>query len=340
MTIGIVTPRPLEAEILCQAIGEGRQHRVIWIAECGASAVALCAKETPDLILMTMLDGAESIDATDRIMASTPCAILIVTGSLRLDSARVFEALGRGALDAVDMPESASRQHAAPLITRIALVSRLLGERAASARTVLDSATPLTEETLVAIGASTGGPAALAEVLRGLPADFPAAIIVVQHVDAQFAVGMAEWLTQQSRFPVTIAKPRERPAAGRVLLAGTSGHLTLMRGHRLGYSDEPRDCSYIPSVDVFFESVSRLWSGAAVGVLLTGMGGDGAIGLKAMRTRGHHTIAQDRATSAVYGMPKVAATMNAAVDILPMDRIAARLVEVVCGQAVAPVKAE
>ena len=142
---------------------------------------------------------------------------------------------------------------------------------------------------------------------------------------------MADWLSQQSALPVTVAREGESPAVGRVLLAGTSDHLALKAADRLGYTPEPRDYVYRPSVDVFFESVSRLWRGDAVGVLLTGMGSDGALGLKALRNRGHHTIAQDRATSAVYGMPKAAAALNAAVDVLPMERIAARLVEVVVG---------
>ena len=141
-------------------------------------------------------------------------------------------------------------------------------------------------------------------------------------------------LSQQSTLPVMVAREGESPAVGRVLLAGTSDHLALKAAHRLGYTPEPRDYFYRPSVDVFFESVSRLWGGDAVGVLLTGMGTDGALGLKALRDRGYHTIAQDRATSAVYGMPKAAAALNAAVDVLPMERIAARLVDVVVGKGV------
>jgi two-component system response regulator WspF len=110
----------------------------------------------------------------------------------------------------------------------------------------------------------------------------------------------------------------------------------LKGADRLGYTPEPREYVYRPSVDVFFESVCRLWPGNAVGVLLTGMGNDGALGLKALRNRGHHTITQDRATSAVYGMPKAAAALNAAVDILAVERIAARLLEAVPGRSLQP----
>ena len=182
---------------------------------------------------------------------------------------------------------------------------------------------------LVGIGASAGGPAALATVLGGLPKDFPAAVVVIQHVDEHMAVGMAQWLAQHSAMPVRVAAEGDRPTLGTVLLAATSDHLVLKTPDRLGYSPEPRDYVYRPSVDAFFQSVGRLWRGDMVGVLLTGMGPDGALGLKVLRNQGRHTIAQDEESSAVYGMPKAAAKPDAAVDILPVTRIASRLVTLV-----------
>jgi two-component system chemotaxis response regulator CheB/two-component system response regulator WspF len=122
-----------------------------------------------------------------------------------------------------------------------------------------------------------------------------------------------------------VAREGDRPAAGVVLVAGGNDHLIFKSAGRLGYTADPRDKIYRPSIDVFFQSVCRLWRGSAVGVLLTGMGRDGAQGLQALRAQGFHTIAQDEATSAVYGMPKAAAALNAAVDILPLDRIAGRI---------------
>src|SRR5439155_1974695 len=128
------------------------------------------------------------------------------------------------------------------------------------------------------------------------------AIVIVQHVDEQFAQGMAQWLSTRSKLPVRVAQPGDCPSAGTALLAGTGDHLRLVTGRRLAYTPEPVDYVYRPSVDVLFHSISELWTGDVVGVVLTGMGPDGAIGLKALRDRGHHTIAQDRASSAVYGM--------------------------------------
>jgi chemotaxis response regulator CheB len=150
-------------------------------------------------------------------------------------------------------------------------------------------------------------------------------------VDVQFAAGMADWLGRDCKLPVRVAREGERPAAGVVLLAGTNDHLTLLADGRLGYTPEPRDYVYRPSVDVFFQSITRFWTGDVTGVLLTGMGRDGAVGLKALRNQGRHTIAQDQASSAVYGMPKAAATLGAAVEILPLERIAPKVVAMLAG---------
>ena len=179
---------------------------------------------------------------------------------------------------------------------------------------------------LVAIGASAGGPPALAALLRALPSGFPAAVVLIQHLDQQMSAGFAEYLGLHSSIPVRIAADGDRLTPGMALLAGTNDHLVLKSRYRVGYTKEPADYLYRPSVDAFFDSMTRVWRGPAVGVLLTGMGRDGAAGLKRLRNEGHHTIAQDQQTSAVYGMPKAAAALDAAVDVLPLDQIAPRLI--------------
>ena len=183
-----------------------------------------------------------------------------------------------------------------------------------------------TEAPLVAVGASAGGPAALAVLLSGLRPDFPGALAIVQHLDERFVPGLAQWLGQQSPLPVRLAAEGEALQPGTVYLAGAEGHLVLRPAGRLGYVHEPPNLPYRPSIDIFFESVCKHWRNTVVGVLLTGMGADGVSGLKALRAKGALTIAQDQASSAVYGMPKAAAAANAAAEILPLDRIAARLV--------------
>jgi two-component system response regulator WspF len=333
MKIGIVNDLPSAAEVLRRAVVSRPEHQVIWIAHDGAEAVAMCAKATPDIILMdVIMPGMDGVEATRRIMAATPCAILVVTFSVGANTARVFEAMAQGALDAVDTPSLGVgnlQESAAHLLAKIDTVGKLIGEKKTTSFVGKDSRHPsprAREKQLVAIGASAGGPAALVRVLSGLPEKFPAAIVVIQHVDPQFAAGMAEWLSEHSRLPVRVAQEGDRLESGMVLLAGTSDHLVFKSADRLGYTAEPKDYIYRPSVDVFFESVNLCWPGTVAGVLLTGMGRDGAVGLKALRIRGHHTIAQDQASSAVYGMPKAAAALGAAVDILPLENIAAKLV--------------
>ncbi len=333
MRIGIVNDSPIALEALRRVLALRPDHAVIWAAREGAQAIALCQRETPDLVLMDLLmPGTDGVEATRQIMAATPCAILVVTASVGANAARVFDAMGHGAIDAVDTPvlgPGDSQESVAAFLRKIDTLVRLVGTRRfmPNADSFSDTWTIARRERLVAIGASAGGPAALTAVLSGLPKNFPAAVVIVQHVDERFASGLADWLSRDSPMPVRVAKEGDRPAAGTVLLAGTNDHLRFISAERIGYTSEPQEESYRPSVDVLFASAGAHWPGEVVGVLLTGMGRDGAKGLKTLRDKGHYTIAQDEATSTVYGMPKAAASLGAAVDILPLQSIAPRLVD-------------
>lgn len=332
MRIAIVNDMLLAVEAMRRVIAGSRQHQLAWIARDGMEAVQRCAADTPDLVLMDLImPRMDGVEATRQIMACSPCAIVVVTADVGTNSSKVFEALGAGALDAVNTPvlQSAdSGPGAAALLAKIETIRKLLGP-APNRRFAVNEPearlAPLSPNSLLAIGASAGGPAALAQVLAGLPAGFPAPIIIIQHVDAQFAQGLADWLAGQTRLPVRLAREGDRPQAGVALLADGENHLVFSSPTRLTYTTEPADYSYRPSVDVFLKSANRFWTGEMVAVILTGMGRDGAEGLLASRRRGHYTIAQDKATSAVYGMPKAAADLNAAREILPLERIAPRL---------------
>jgi two-component system response regulator WspF len=164
---------------------------------------------------------------------------------------------------------------------------------------------------LLAIGASTGGPAAVASLLQGVPRSYPAALVLIQHLNAEFAESLMQWLGQQLSLPVRLARQGQPPEAGVLLLAATQDHLCLGLDGLLHYITEPKDYPYRPSVDVFFHSVAQHWRGVAAGVLLTGMGRDGAQGLLAMRQRGFLTLAQNQASCVVYGMPKAAVEAGA-----------------------------
>ncbi|WP_321800627.1 chemotaxis response regulator protein-glutamate methylesterase [Caballeronia sp. J97] len=327
MKIGIVNDVALAVEALRRALAARPDFEIAWVAHDGQQAIDYCAAQTPDVVLMDLvMPNVDGVQASRTIMARSPCAILVVTVDVGANAWRVYEAMGAGALDAVDTPALAgadARRGAAALIAKIDQIGARLATFNASSVSV--TSVPKSDARLVAIGASAGGPAALATVLGALPKDFAAATVIVQHVDRTFAEGMAQWLDAQSALPVRIAREGDKPVPGAVLLAATNDHLHFADAARLGYTAHPEQLPYRPSVDVFFQSVTERWTGRAIGVLLTGMGRDGAIGLKAMRAKGYHTIAQDEATSAVYGMPKAAAALNAAVSILPLPRIAAAI---------------
>ncbi|VVP79767.1 Chemotaxis response regulator protein-glutamate methylesterase [Pseudomonas fluorescens] len=333
MKIAIVNDMPMAVEALRRALAFEPAHQVVWVARNGAEAVQLCAENTPDLILMDLIMPVmDGVEATRRIMAETPCAIVIVTVDRQQNVHRVFEAMGHGALDVVDTPALGAgnaQEAAAPLLRKILNIGWLIGEKPTRSRPAPTAQRSSAScQRLVAIGSSAGGPAALEVLLKGLPKDFSAAIVLVQHVDQVFAAGMAEWLASASGLDVRLAREGEPPQAGAVLLAGTNHHIRLLKNGTLAYTAEPVNEIYRPSIDVFFESVASYWNGDAVGVLLTGMGRDGAQGLKLMRQQGYLTIAQDQQSSAVYGMPKAAAAIDAAVEIRPLERIAPRLQEI------------
>ncbi len=334
MRIAIVNDVAVAVEAMRRAIARVPQHTLAWTARDGAEAVRLCAGDRPDLILMDLIMPVmDGVEATRRIMAATPCPILVVTATVSGNAGRVFEALGAGALDAVNTPVlglHGDGDGAPGLIAKIEMLARLTAPVAAplaAART----APPFprraggTRMFLIAIGSSACGPAALADVLRALPRDVPAAITVVQHLDEQFATGLADWLGLQTTLPVRLAREGDTLQPGVVLLAGRDQHLVLRENLTVGYTPDPIETPYRPSVDVFFRSVATHWRGEGAGVILTGMGRDGAVGLKKLRDAGFPTIAQDKASCAVYGMPKAAAELGAAASILPLGQIAPAL---------------
>jgi two-component system response regulator WspF len=328
--IAIVNDTVMAVEALRRVVAKVPDYKLAWVAYDGVEAVTKCLADTPDLILMDVLmPSMDGVEATRRIMNQSPCAILMVTASVSRYAAKVFEAMGYGALDAINTPALGYGQQAegnTGLLNKIAIIARLIG-KPSQQRSQLSTPRqpdryqkPLSP--LIAIGASTGGPQALATILSQFPSDFNAAVVIVQHIDAQFAQGFASWLDEQIPLSVQLATPGALPQPGKILIAGTNEHLVMRSDRTLGYEREPLNCSYHPSVDVFFKSVANHWMGKGIGVLLTGMGRDGAQGLKLLREEGWHTIAQDSKTCIVYGMPKVAAELKAAVEILPVEAIA------------------
>ncbi len=324
MRIAIVNDSPTAVAMLRTVIAAEEGFAEAWVAVDGLEAIAKCRADVPDIILMDLfmpvLDG---IEATRQIMRETPCPILVVTGSLETNVSAVFDAMGAGAVDAVTTPSFGAAEARRVLVEKIRSVASIATPSAVFRRHRSLVRKEAAADSCVLIGSSAGGPAALMTILEQVPESLKAAVVIVQHIDARFSSELASWLDAKSHLPVRLAEDGEEPVAGEVLVAKGGRHLAF-NYRRLRYTDMP-DLSYQPSVDVLFESAVSHGPPRLMGVILTGMGRDGARGLKRLSTAGHLTIAQDEATAAIYGMPRAAAECGAAREILPLDRIANRI---------------
>jgi len=324
---------------LCEVLATDAGIEVVGEAEDGKRAIELCQALRPDIVTMDMmLPLMTGLAATEYIMAHCPTPILVVSSSTnRGELFKTYDALAAGAVDVLekpggDEPEGRWEEHfiaTVKLVARIRVITHLRGRLGAfaqplamnpsSAAAAMPAGQPCQ---LIAIGASTGGPAAIVEVLRGLSPQVKVPVLLVLHINEPFGGAFAEWLDAQTPRRVAFARDGESVAAlaGRVVLAPPGSHLVLRRG-RTQLTRDPERHSCRPSVDTLFESVALDCGGVAAGCLLTGMGRDGAAGLLALRRAGGLTIAQDEATSVVYGMPREAALLGAAARILPLGEI-------------------
>ncbi|MSQ90510.1 MAG: chemotaxis-specific protein-glutamate methyltransferase CheB [Phycisphaerales bacterium] len=331
MRIAIVNDLRMAQEVLRKAVAAIPDASLAWIAADGHQALLACKKERPDLILMDMvmpvMDGAV---ATRAIMKECPCPILVVTSTIEGNLSLVYEALSAGAIDAVQTPQFAPDGSITGLDSlirksRVAIAASAAhgaGSMLASQPAPTRPATtlPSARLPLLAIGSSTGGPHALSVVLRGLTSHNAYSTVVVQHLDAAYAAGLATWLSREINRPVRTAAEGDRLRCGETLIAATNDHL-IVRDGCAHYVAEPVDQIYRPSVDAFFHSIVRDPSVSGTAVLLTGMGRDGAEGMRSLRQAGWHTIAQDAATSIVWGMPGAAVALGAAIEVLSIDMI-------------------
>jgi two-component system chemotaxis response regulator CheB len=317
---------------------------VVGEAAEGQRAVELCSRLRPDVITLDMfLSGMDGLQATEQIMAYCPTPILVVSSSTnRGDLFKTYDALAAGAVDVMEKPlgdvfdDGWDRRFVSTVkvVARIKVITHLRAKlRTRGIPPTMAAASPQqspggpTKPVCVAIGASTGGPAALREILGGLSAGFPLPILLVIHIGSPFGTALAEWLDAQSPLRVACAvdgEPFPPRGQAKVILAPPERHLVLSDG-RLRLTADPERHSCRPSVDVLFASVARALGGSAVACLLTGMGQDGAEGLLAVQRAGGLTLAQDEATSVVFGMPREAIRLGAAHRVLPLSEIAPTL---------------
>jgi two-component system chemotaxis response regulator CheB len=318
--------------------------RVVGVAATGEEALSAVPRLRPDLVTMDIeLPGMTGIEATRRIVARHDVPILVVSSHTPRGSERAAAALAAGAVDVVaksyvrlDDPMSAAAVALRRRIKRLARVrTRRIGGLAAPAAAAprhVPGRNLHRRASVVAIGASTGGPQALLQVLSMLPADYRLPVLVVQHMSAGFTVGLARWLHQQVSLPVAIAEDGS-PLRPGVWFAPEDVHLVLDKSMRMALDGNTDVGVHRPSVDVMLDAVARTAAGGAVGVVLTGMGRDGAAGIAAVRSAGGLTIAQDESTSVVWGMPRAAAESGAEL-VLPLPEIGSTLA------ALAPRRAE
>ena len=362
----IVDDSTLMQRVLTGLLQQDPAIRVVGTASNGREAIAMVERLRPDLVTMDVrMPVMDGLATTEYLMAHCPTPILVLTASLgRYDIDITFKMLGAGALDVVEKPRSDDPMALArasfdiirrvKLIARVKVVRHLRGwRRAEDARMpVGHAATPVASYAsagsrptntapmthvqpegtfpVILIGASTGGPRVVNEILRSLPATFPAAVLVVQHIAEGFSAGMAEWLGMACLMPVVVAIEHTAVRPGKVLIAPDRCDLLLQPDGRVHLSHSSVLLQR-PSVDVAMQAAAAVFGARCLGVLLTGMGRDGAHGMLTIRRAGGHTIAQDAATSAIFGMPRAAIELGAAAEVLPASQIAPRLVELVAG---------
>jgi two-component system, chemotaxis family, protein-glutamate methylesterase/glutaminase len=323
---------------ISEVLGADPELEVVGEAENGERAIELCLALTPDVITLDMiLPIMSGLAATEYIMAHRPTPILVVSSSTnRGELFKTYDALAAGAVDVLEKPRGDEPDGdwerrlcaAVKLVSRIKVITHPRARLGALGRP--RSAPPIDASPqasgdgvrLVAIGASTGGPAALVQVLRALPPTFPLPIAIVLHIGEPFGAAFAEWLEAQSQRRVSYPAGGElvESFGGGVAMAPPDHHLSVL-ARRFRVTRDPPRHSCRPSVDVLFESVAREYGAGVVACLLTGMGRDGAAGLLAIRRAGGLTMAQDESTSVVYGMPREAVLLGAADRVLPLQSI-------------------
>lgn len=325
MRIAIVHNNPDTTRLFQYLINE-LGYKTCWTCESAKQALHKHDVDPPDLLLVQLeLEDMKGSELIKQIMGNTPAIIIAISKSVKNNTASVFEAMSYGALDAFSEPSTDYPDSIPELKSKIVNIKKLHDSAHKIARPKSRLQPP--EKPLVAIGASTGGPAALLTILKQLPASTDAVFVIIQHMDNEFSKGMASWLNEQTEIPIELAKNHDMPKPGHVYMAGTNDHLILNENGRFLYTKDPEDYPYRPSVNTFFESAVTHWPGKLIGVLLTGMGRDGANGLLSFYNRNMLTIAQSQESCAVYGMPKAACELGAVSIQLDIHDIADEIIK-------------
>lgn len=336
----VVEDSPVVRDFLTHILNLIPDLQVAAVAHDGAEALSMVRGCQPDVITMDIhMKGMDGFEVARRIMETRPTPIIIVSGCATImDAATERHAFAAGAVAVLPRPYSFGHPEFTQSVEKLVETIRLMAgvkvvrrwpkhtAEDAAATSPLPVAAVRPQVRIIAIGASTGGPPVLATILTMLPKDMPCPVVIVQHIIEGFETDLGDWLAQTSGLPVHIAVPGEVLLPGHVYVAPNGAHTGVGTGAHIVVSNLPPENNLRPSVDHLFRSVARVYGASAIGVLLTGMGRDGANELKVMKDRGAITIAQDQATSVVHGMPGEAIKMGAATYVLPPEAIARTLI--------------
>lgn len=324
----IVDDSPLFRDALREILDGDLEVEVVGTSVDGKQAVADTARLGPDVVTMDIhMPVMNGLDAIERIMAEHPTPILVLTSNA--SEKTIFQALGRGALELMMKPTvwPGSRKEQDELRRRVKLlatirVMRLRPKARPEVTAVERPPAPTAAGRVLAIAGSTGGPQALHRILSSFPAGFPTGVVAVQHISEGFAVGLAEWLDNECAIRVRLARNGDRVAPGLALIAPEGFHLRLSgKNGEVVLDDSPPLDGHRPSATLLFRTAAHVFGSRAIGVILTGMGRDGAEGLRDIYRYGGTTIAQDQSSSVVFGMPKAAIELGVVNAVLPLDEI-------------------
>jgi two-component system chemotaxis response regulator CheB len=332
ISVLIVEDSPTQREALMAILEEAGEFEVVGTARDGNEAVSETERLRPNIVLMDChMPKANGFEATRLIMQQCPTPIVMVSSTLSQgEIEQTFEAIKSGALAFLvkpgleDSPEAAKNREALTQTLRLMSEVRVVGRRSLPKKeravAVTFRATERTRK-VIAIAGSTGAPGVIADILSAVSPAPSAPILIVQHMASGFVPGFARWLSATVGFPVKVAEHGMTPIAGEAYLAPDSRHMGLDRRGRIALSDAPPEEGFRPSANFLFRSVAQSIGASTLGVLLTGMGRDGAAGLLAMRQAGATTIAQDEASCVVFGMPREAIALGAAEYVMPPSDI-------------------
>lgn len=331
----IVDASPSVRRLLMDVVGRVPDMVVAGEASTGVEAVRMAHSLRPTVVAMTYeLPVMDGLKAAQIIMREAPTRIVILGDET--DTADLSDqATAAGALDLCAKPSNTLLDD--PVVAHFVKTLRAMSQVGVVRHTHKNDGQDVVEGDLldfpgirgkpeiVLITSSTGGPQALEVIFRALPDDFPLPIVIVQHISDEFVDNMTNWLDQVTNLTIKMAESGERPKAGTVYFAPIGVHLRIAFNGRFSLDADTDNFRHVPSGDVLFESAAAVFGPNAIGVVLTGMGVDGAAGLLKMREQGARTVVQDEATSVVFGMPKAAIELGGAEFVVPLEQIAARL---------------